>query len=604
MCGLVAIVNFSRRLGEEDVALARPMLHALSTRGPDGEGVLLRPHAVLGHKRLAVVDLNYGSQPMAAANADIALIFNGEIYNQAEIRDILVKHGYALKSRNSDTEVLLYAYDLWGERCVDHLNGDFAFVVWDGRSGSVFAARDRLGVKPLYYALTGGGIVFASELKAILKFPGISRRINPFSLIEIFSYNQPLPPYTLVDGIENLEAGHWLRVTPHGVEKHRYWDLPVHLRSNAGEDVIEQVAALVDRAVNDRLLSDVGVCALLSGGLDSSVICAAATKDGSRELPTYSVGFDASDNQTDWTDGQDTHFAQLVARHLNIEHIETKAGAGQVTELANSVACIRDLPCVMSQEIAMYLLFQRISGRQTVVLSGEGADELSCGYYFFGPEDGSADYNPITIKMGIAEEYREHMFHSALRKRARPTEYLAAKGKEIWAAVPSFSEDSKEDRLKKAQYCQVKYFLPYLLDRADRLSMACSLEVRVPFCDHRVAEYLFSLPAALLTKGGVEKYPLREAYRRRLPAAVIGRKKAIFPYLATASLNAKLYEQVVSCLRPPESCLSRILTPRFFSLWYEAAKADPHVAKGFLAGALGALTLESLVSSLSLELDF
>lgn len=605
MCGVAVIVDSIANLEETDLKTMRLMLDTLEPRGPDGEGICFLNYAVVGQKRLSIVDAQYGAQPMTSGDGRFTIAFNGEIYNHLNLRKELIAAGYNFQSDHSDTETLLCAYQHWGKECLSRINGDFAFIIWDDRLKSLFAARDALGVKPLFYCHRGNRLVCASEVKAILEDCSVDRIVNPYSIIEIFSCAQPLYPNTFVKDVFALEPGNFLTFDVDGLIIQRYWDFTYFPHTLSEEEIFEGIRNGLDCSVQDRLMGEVDICALLSGGVDSSAICESANRFSVNRVKTYSVNFATEPQHLDWSDGKDSEFAGFMSRILNSEHKSIVVDQAEIFGRSNDVARVRDLPCAMSQEIAMLKLFEGIKNKQTVVLSGEGADEVSSGYYFFFSEKAkNGMINPIALDMGSNEVFRRQMFHTSLRRHTQPLEYLEALGKEIWESIPNFSDNLSENTFKKLQYCHLRHFLPYLLDRVDRLSMACGLETRVPFCDHKLSQFIFNIPSNLLMRRGIEKYALRKALRNRLPEKIINRRKSVFPYLASSELNGRLYSIYKSVTAAPESNVRRILSPSFVSKWYETARRDTHAAKGFQAGMLSAITLEHLTSVNRLSLDF
>lgn len=551
MCGISGIIDYHSKLSETGRATLAAMNDSLHHRGPDDEGLFFDTHAALGHKRLAIIDLEGGVQPMQSRDENFVLVYNGEIYNFKEIRAELEGRGRSFRTA-SDTEVLLQAFEEWGPDCVHRFNGDFAFALWDRKAEQLFLARDRLGVKPLYYAEVGGLFLFGSEVKALLAHPAVDRRLDPYAVIETFASLQPHAPRTLIEGVKSLEAGHRMYVNRSGVRIERYWDLEYREHTDSLEDTIERVYELLADATRLRMVSDVPICGLLSGGLDSSGLCALMSEAASEPIQTFSINFagNAGTEHKSIThiNGDDSAFARLVAEHIGSRHTEKLIDGQAYFDTLPLTSRARDLPGANGGEVGIYRLCQMVKEHATVALSGEGADEVGAGYYmFFSKELLEEKYNPLLInridKMGF-------IFHPWFRLRRRPLAYLRDLYRDYLAKMPRVW-DREEDRVfNTLHYMQLKRTLPYLLDRADRLSMASSVELRVPFCDHRLAEYVFNIPPKLKIKEGVEKHILREALRKKLPDAVVDRKKSFFPYPMSSENMERLHRDFLKLTAP------------------------------------------------------
>jgi len=533
MCGITGWVDFGRDLRGERTTI-EAMTATMVPRGPDAGAVWCSAHAALGHRRLAVIDLPGGEQPMRAPGADdVVLTFSGEIYNFTELRRELVSHGHSFRTR-SDTEVLLHSYLEWGPSCVRHLNGMFAFGLWDGRRQELLLARDRLGVKPLYYALRPDGVLFGSEPKAILAHPEFRAEIDAEGLAELFSqFGTKTPGHGIYRGLAELRPGTIARVGRGGARIAAYWSLEAAPHTDGLAVTASKVRDLLADSVHRQTVADVPLCSLLSGGLDSSVVSAlAADSLGRRDrakLATFSVDFAGSADafQPDQLrPSHDEPYARAAAEYIGSRHSTVVLSAEDLVTAQWAPLAAHDLPVMGDMWTSMYLLSREIRRQSTVALSGEAADEVFGGYpWYHMPALLAAPTFPWA-----AGGSWERLLHPEVRARVRLPEYSADRYDEALAEVPRLAGESRADRrIREVLYLGLTRWLPALLDRKDRLSMASGLEVRVPFCDHRLVEYVWNVPWALKEAGGIEKGLLRTASAGLLPADLVNRRKSSYP---------------------------------------------------------------------------
>ncbi|MCW2947459.1 MAG: asparagine synthetase [Actinoallomurus sp.] len=538
MCGITGWVDYERDLTAEH-ATALAMTRTMALRGPDGEGVWIDPHVALGHRRLAVIDVAGGAQPMSEGPATI--VYSGEAYNFRELRRELEAAGHRFRT-HSDTEVVLQAYLRWGADLVDRLNGMFAFAIWDRRTEELLLIRDRMGIKPLYYAPTPHGVLFGSEPKAILANPLFTARIDEDGLSELLT-NAKTPGHGIFHGMREVVPGHVVRISRDGLTDRRYWELTAREHTDDVPTTVRHVRELLDDIVERQLIADVPLCTLLSGGLDSSALTALADRAlGVDSVRSFAVDFTdetggfVPDEMRDTADGPYVHD---VAKHVGAEHTDVILASDQLASpvVMDSVLRARDLPGMGDMDSSLYLLFSEIRRHSTVALSGESADEVFGGYrWFHDPAAVNADTFPWAT---TAIANGRGLFDSGLNARAEA--YLDARYREALAEVPHLPEASPlERRMREICYLHLTRMVRLLLDRKDRLSMAVGLEVRVPFCDHRLVEYVFNTPWSHKTYDGREKSLLRGAVADTLPESVVRRRKS--PYPATQNPS---YEQAV-----------------------------------------------------------
>ncbi|CAL9639085.1 asparagine synthase (glutamine-hydrolyzing) [Streptomyces sp. enrichment culture] len=537
MCGITGWASFLH-----DARTQAPVIEAmtatLAPRGPDAGGVWLGEHAAIGHRRLAVLDPAGGVQPMTDRPDEpgIVLSYSGEVYNHHALRAALRGRGHRFRTR-SDTEVVLRAYAEWGEECARHLDGMFALAVWDERAQRLLLVRDRLGVKPLYWARTEGGLAFASEPKALFAHPEIRPRVDADGLREAYSLLFNTGP-TLWSGVREVEPGAVLVLDRAGIRERRYWRLEPGAHTDDRTATVDRVRATLGTAARSSLEADVPLCSLLSGGLDSTVLTALLADElRARQGPTArirSYAVDYSDQAARFTGdvlrtGHDTPYAIEAGAFLGTDHstVVLDPRALLDPEHRKAVVAARDSPIgVGDMDTSLYLLFGQIRRHATVAVSGEAADEVFCGYpWFHDPGALAADTFPWLLVTGDEAAMPLNPGLDLHMAEFRADTYRTA-----LAAVPHADDESPtEHRQREMQHLSLTRWLRQLLHRTDRLSMAWGLEVRVPYCDHRLVEYVFTAPWALKSFDGREKSLLRAAGRGLAPASVLRRPKNHYP---------------------------------------------------------------------------
>ncbi|KWT61631.1 asparagine synthetase B [Streptomyces albus subsp. albus] len=542
MCGITGWVDFERDMRSARDVL-RSMADTMACRGPDAQGYWTDTHIGLGHRRLAVIDLEGGVQPMTVEHDGrtlAAVTYSGEVYNYRELRAELRALGHRFRTE-SDTEVVLHAYLQWGAGMVDKLNGMFAFGLWDARSEELVLVRDRIGIKPLYYFPTERGLLFGSEAKAILAHPEVRPVVDQDGLRELLACVKT-PEHAIFHGMYELRPGHLLRFGRTGSRIQRYWALEAREHTDDLDTTVRTVRELLEDIVERQLIADVPLCTLLSGGLDSSAVTALAARSlaecGAGPVRSFSVDF--AGNERDFTanvvhSSPDAPYAAEMAGHVAADHTNLVISLEELTDprIRALVPKAYDAPAAMLGDgyASLYLLFRAIRERSTVALSGEAADELFGGYgWFHAPElrDAktfpwvAAGYDLIPMLSGLIDP--------KLIADLDIEGYRAQRYSEALAEVPVLpGEDAAERRIREVSYLSVTRFVPLLLDRKDRMSMAVGLEVRVPFCDHRLVEYTFNVPWSMKFFDGKEKSLLRAATRDLLPRSIVERKKSAYP---------------------------------------------------------------------------
>jgi asparagine synthase (glutamine-hydrolysing) len=566
MCGISGWIDFQRDLTREQPAIDG-MCATMTCRGPDAGGSWVRPHAALGHRRLAIIDLPGGAQPMVAGTADgeVAIVYSGETYNFTELRDELRRRGHRFDT-DSDTEVVLHGYLEWGAQVAEHLGGMFAFAVWDTRTEQLLLIRDRMGIKPLYYYPTEHGMLFGSEPKAILANPLAEKIVDADGLRELFAPVKT-PRQAVWSGMREVEPGTVVTVDRKGLREHTYWRLRAVAHADDQQASVAHVRELLEDIVARQLISDVPRCVLLSGGLDSSAITALAGLQLARsgeQVRSFAVDFLGQtenfvpDPMRATPDGP---YVRDVAEHVGSRHQDIVLDPDTLADPAVRRATVqaRDLPMGLGDmDQSLYLLFKAIREHSTVALSGESADEVFGGYkWFHDPQVQQAETFPWLAAVQRQAGDRPDMLSPEVAAVLDLESYVADGYRDAVGSVPLLDgEDAFDRRMREICYLHLTRFVRILLDRKDRMSMAVGLEVRVPFCDHRLVEYVFNAPWSLKTFDGREKSLLRHATADTLPKSVVERVKSPYPSTQDPKYAAALQRQVADLVAAGDPALS------------------------------------------------
>ncbi len=537
----------------------------LGRRGPDQSGFFRSSCVTFGHNRLAVIDPENGTQPMTVTyqGATYTIVYNGEIYNQKELTGELKQAGIQPRTR-SDTETVLWSYVLWGEDCPTKLNGIFAFAVYDEKRDCLFVCRDRLGVKPFYYAIVDGTFVFASEHKALLAYPGIEPEIDRMGLWELlFLTPVTLPESGIYRQIKKLLPGECATVDREGIHQRFYWTLQAKPFHDTKKQALETVRFLVTDAVKRQLVSDVPLCTLLSGGLDSSVITAVAADECRRQgkqLSTYSFEYEGNRenfHKTLFQPESDDSYASWLAGVLGTDHTVLTASSEQVCDALTEAVDARDFPGQADIDSSLLFFCRLMKRRHTVALSGECSDEIFGGYpWFYRPEMLSRPFFPW-LHDPMA---RVSLFDPALARPEEGYQAVSERYMQFISGIERPADDSDEMyRSRVATQLSVWFFMQSLLERKDRMSMYSALEVRVPFADHRILEYVYNVPWELKFESGVEKSLLRNAMTGWLPDRVLFRKKSPYPKTHDPRYEQLTRERLLAVLQDPTSRLHDLL---------------------------------------------
>lgn len=584
MCGILGWVDFGRDLRSERAELER-MTATMTPRGPDQEGIWLAEHVGFGHRRLSVIDLAGGKQPMLLeedGKVTVALTYSGEVYNFRELREQLKSRGHVFRT-TSDTEVVLHAYREWGESMVDHLNGMYAFGVWDAREQKLVLIRDRMGIKPLFYYPTKNGVVFGSEPKAILANTTVERVVDLDGLRELFGFVKT-PERSAFAGMFELGAGQMLVVDKSGVKKRTYWKLEARDHRDDVEGTVRHVRELLFDVVERQLVSDIPLCTLLSGGLDSSIITALAARSrknaGTGPVSSYLVDFVNQAERFKPDPGRDTAdkpYAHDVARHVGSAHKDVVLSPDSLAApgLRARVVHAYDQPSPLADAcVSLFLLFEAVRKDFSVALSGETADEVFGGYKWF--------HDPVTRARAAFpwlepdRSYEIGWLDSALHDRLDVPTYRADRYSEALANVPYLDGENAEDRRsRELSYFALTRYLRIHLDRKDRMSMGSGLEVRVPFADHRLVEYCFNVPWKVKTFDGNEKSILRAAMKDLLPTSVLERRKAPYPLSQDPVYHASIARDFEALIADKDAPIAPLLDTTAARAWLDRMSTVP-----------------------------
>ncbi len=561
MCGIAGWLDWEKDISESDCISA--MSESLRRRGPDESGIYVDKNICLIHRRLVVVDPENGKQPMTFNFNDrkYTVVYNGELYNTDEIRKELEGLGHSFRG-HSDTEVLLKSFVQWGKDCVNKLNGIFAFAVWDDSNKELFLARDRIGVKPLFFYFYNNGIIFASEIKTLLCNPIVKPVVDEVGLKEIFFMGPGRTPGNgVIKGVKELKPGEYMVFSKNNIIKNFYWKLQAKEFEDSLSVAIEKTRFLVTDSINRQLVSDKPLCCFLSGGLDSSIISKVVSdyyRKENKTLCTYSV--DYVDNEkyfkkNKYQPNSDLEYINIMVNYIKSNHKTVTLSNGTLANALYDSTLARDLPGMADIDSSLLLFCKEIKKDFTVALSGECADEIFGGYPWYHDREILFDE---TFPWSRSLNIRRNILKEGFLKSGE--NYVQEKYLSTIKDVPKLNGESKLNaRMREMFILNIKWFMQTLLDRKDRMSMYNGLEVRVPFCDYRIVEYAFNMPWEIKALNGREKGVLREAMKGILPYEIIYRKKSPYPKTHNPVYMKAVSDKVKTILQDKTSVLSSIL---------------------------------------------
>ncbi len=535
MCGLVGFANPFK-----DVSSFRNVLNNMNNeiakRGPDEDGMYFEENVCLGHKRLIVIDPDGGKQPMIFRyqGNTYSLVYNGQIYNTKELKDELSENGFTFDG-HSDTEVLLKGFSFWKYDIIHKLNGIFSFAIWNSKEKELFVARDHFGVKPFYYSIVDGTFVFASEVKALFKYPGITAKIDSEGISELFGLGPShTPGHGIFKDIHELKPASYGVFNSSGLHVEKYWSLVSLPHKDSFGTTCDKVRFLLEDSIRRQLVSDVPLCTFLSGGLDSSIITLYAAnyckEKGLPPLNTYSVDYVDNDKnfvKTDFQPNSDNYYINLMKNKLNTNHHSIILDTPELADSLEDAMLARDYPGMADVDSSLLLFCKNVKKHATVTLTGECSDEIFGGYPWFFRDDA---LNSGTFPWSIALDERQTLLNPEIAKKVHLKDYVNFRYAESLNEVNILDTDSKETQEKrKISHLTLNWFMQTLLDRSDRMAMYNGFEIRVPFCDYRLAQYVWNIPWEIKALNGREKGLLRYVMKDLLPSEIVDRKKSPYP---------------------------------------------------------------------------
>ena len=535
MCGLVGFANPFK-----DVSSFRNVLNNMNNeiakRGPDEDGMYFEENVCLGHKRLIVIDPDGGKQPMIFRyqGNTYSLVYNGQIYNTKELKDELSENGFTFDG-HSDTEVLLKGFSFWKYDIIHKLNGIFSFAIWNSKEKELFVARDHFGVKPFYYSIVDGTFVFASEVKALFKYPGITAKIDSEGISELFGLGPShTPGHGIFKDIHELKPASYGVFNSSGLHVEKYWSLVSLPHKDSFGTTCDKVRFLLEDSIRRQLVSDVPLCTFLSGGLDSSIITLYAAnyckEKGLPPLNTYSVDYVDNDKnfvKTDFQPNSDNYYINLMKNKLNTNHHSIILDTPELADSLEDAMLARDYPGMADVDSSLLLFCKNVKKHATVTLTGECSDEIFGGYPWFFRDDA---LNSGTFPWSIALDERQTLLNPEIAKKVHLKDYINFRYTESLNEVNILDTDSKETQEKrKISHLTLNWFMQTLLDRSDRMAMYNGFEIRVPFCDYRLAQYVWNIPWEIKALNGREKGLLRYVMKDLLPSEIVDRKKSPYP---------------------------------------------------------------------------
>lgn len=593
MCGITGWINLKKDKSINDRAILHEMCERMKHRGPDSEGLWNEDTVALGMRRLSIIDLATGEQPVYNEDKSVVVVMNGELYNFREVRADLEEHGHKFET-HSDTEILPHLYEEFGDAMLDQINGMFAFALWDKLRERMLIARDRFGEKPLYYGVFDGTLVFGSELKVLLANPLVKTELNLDAVRQFLSFDYVPAPASIYKNIFKLPAAHCLTVENGKVSTKRYWNLTWEKSESDFDSKTEELRTLLADAVRMRLVSDVPLGILLSGGIDSSTVAAYATQFSTERVKTFSIGFEEDSFD-------ESKFARQVAQHLGTEHYEERLSVGKAADLISQIGTWLDEPMSDGSLIPTFLLSRFVRRHVTVALGGDGGDEIFAGYPMYWAHRVARAYEriPKAIRSGMIEpvvnslpvstknmsfDYKAKRFVAASKYdlvtrhhsyfgsfspdgqlRVLSRDVLEQTEEDVYRSARELLRicDATND-IEKMQFLDINYYMAEdILTKVDRASMAVSLEVRAPFLDPRVAQFAASIPIDYKLKGNKGKYILKKAVEPLLPASILKRPKKGFGIPIAEWLKGRLNPLLHDLLDPSRLRDQGLFDPKF-----------------------------------------
>lgn len=604
MCGITGFTNFKKNIQNENDLLKR-MTDKIAKRGENEIGYYTTDNVYLGHRRLSIIDISGGSQPMTFKDGDktYTIVYNGEIYNYDEVRNILINQGIKLVTR-CDTEMVIKLYMLYGEKCLNFLNGIFAFCIYEESEEKLFLARDHIGVKPLFYTIYDNELFFASEMKSIFEYTKIPRVLDKEGICELFGLG---PARNLGSGvfkdIKEVRPGNYGVFQNGKIELHQYFKVKSYKHTDDIDTTITKIRSMLETSIKKQLIADVNVGAFLSGGVDSSIVTAVigASLADNDKLKTFSVDYvdnDINFKKTDFTPTRDNEFIEMMKERYSLNHRYIVIDNSKLYDTLYDAMVARDLPAMADIDSSMLLLCKNVKEDVTVALSGEFADEIFCGYPWFYRKD-SLESNtfPWSISLGI----RKDILNKQISNKIDLQEYVDTKYKEALEDIPLDSTDNLEDiQMKRLSYLTMNYFGLNLLERTDRMSMQNSLEVRVPFTDYELVEYVYNIPWKMKNYMNQEKGILRAAFKDILPEAILNRKKSPYPKTCDPKYTKLVTDTLIEIVSSKENRMQELVDMEYVN--YVINSSDDKFSRPWFGQLMGRTQLMAYLIQLEMWL--
>lgn len=567
MCGYAGFCNLNNNISiSNKIDTLKKITQALTHRGPDEEGYFTNERINLGHRRLIIIDAKNGKQPMSFKykNNTYTIVYNGQLYNAKDIRENLMAAGLDFNGY-SDTEVILKAFAYYGSSIFKEFNGIFSFAIWNENKQELTLARDHFGIKPLYYTILNGTLVFASEIKAILNYPGFKTQVDKQGISELFGIGPAHTPGTCVfKNIFEIKPAHYATFNKDGFKTFRYWKMETKEHTDSFEETCNKVHYLLDDSIKRQLVSDVPLCAMLSGGVDSSIIVAYASKylkaNGMPPLTTLSVDYVDNDKnfvKSDFQPNSDNYYIDIMKNAFGTNHHAIVLDTPELAQYLKDAMIARDFPGMADVDSSMLLFCKNIKNYASVALSGECSDELFAGYPWFFRDDA---LNSGTFPWSIAINERQNLLNEDIAKEIDLKDYIDFRYNESISEVEFAKNDSEETKQKRViSYLTINWFMQTLIDRADRMSMHSGLELRVPFCDYRLAGYMWNVPWEMKAYKGREKGLLRHVVKDLLPKEIVERKKSPYPKTHNPSYLKAVKEMLTEIMKDTNAPINNLL---------------------------------------------
>ena len=569
MCGIVGFVNYKKDISSYKNVLTQ-MTDTLYKRGPDEVGYYIGENIALGHRRLIVIDPDGGKQPMIEkySYGEYVIVYNGQIYNTDELKQNLLDNNFEINTY-SDTELLLKSYIYYGKDVVNHLNGIFSFAIWNSHTEELILARDHFGVKPLFYTFFDDTFIFASELKAIFAFPNFPKVLDKQGISELFGIGPAhTPGITVYKNVFEIKPAHYAVLNKSGFHIERYWKLESKPHTDNFEETCSHLKYLLKDSIDRQLFSDVPICTFLSGGLDSSILTKIIgeyrKENGMSPIPTYSVDYVDNDKnfiKSDFQPNSDNYYINLMTENSYSENQKVILDTPALADALEDAMIARDIPGMADVDSSLLLFCKQVKQEHTVTLMGECADEIFGGYPWFFREDA---LKSGTFPWSIAIKERQELLNPSIAKEIDLKDYIDYRYNESLNEVEILDSDTIETAQKrKISHLTINWFMQTLLERGDRMGMYNGLEIRVPFCDYRLAEYMWNVPWEMKALNGREKGLLRYVSKDILPQEIVERKKSPYPKTHNPTYLAKVKGMLSNIMSDSNAPINSLLNRKY-----------------------------------------